>query len=82
MLDHPGETFDVAPFVDARCQTPLDEIQAAVDGAISSEQAVKLRQCLAHIDELEAHRKEIEREILMIAEPFSAVLELLYTSGR
>ena len=35
-----GETFDVAPFVDARCQTPLDEIQAAVDGAISSEQAV------------------------------------------
>ena len=79
MLDHPGEPFDVAPFVDARCQTPLDEIQAAVDGAISSEQAVKLRQCLAHIDELEAHRKEIEREILMIAEPFSAVLELLYT---
>ena len=79
MLDHPGETFDVAPFVDARCQTPLDEIQAAVDGAISSEQAVKLRQCLAHIDELEAHRKEIEREILMIAEPCSAVLELLYT---
>ena len=79
MLDHPGETFGVAPFVDARCQTPLDEIQAAVDGAISSEQAVKLRQCLAHIDELEAHRKEIEREILMIAEPFSAVLELLYT---
>ena len=79
MLDHPGETFDVAPFVDARCQTPLDEIQAAIDGAISSEQAVKLRQCLAHIDELEAHRKEIEREILMIAEPFSAVLELLYT---
>lgn len=79
MLDHPGETFDVAPFVDARCQTPLDEIQAAVDGAISSEQAVKLRQCLAHIDELEAHRKEIDREILMIAEPFSAVLELLYT---
>ena len=51
----------------------------AVDGAISSEQAVKLRQCLAHIDELEAHKKEIEREILMIAEPFSAVLELLYT---
>ena len=71
-----GETFDVAPFVDARCQTPLDEIQAAVDGAISSEQAVKLRQCLAHIDELEAHRKEIEREILMIAEPFNKYPEL------
>jgi len=65
--------------VDRRCKTPLTEIQAAVDGAISPEQAVKLRQCLAHIDELEAHRNQIEQEILLIAEPFSAVLDLLYT---
>lgn len=79
ILEHPGETFDVSPFVDPRCKTPVSEIQAAVDGAISPEQAVKLRQCLAHIDELETHRKEIESEILQIAEPFSAVLDLLYT---
>ena len=79
ILDHPGETFDVSPFVDPRCKTPVSEIQAAVDGAISPEQAVKLRQCLVHIDELEAHRKEIESDILQIAEPFSAVLDLLYT---
>lgn len=79
MLDHPGETFDVTPFVDGRCKTPVSEIQAAVDGALSPEQAVKLRQCLTHIDELESHRKEIEKEILLIAEPFSAVLDLLYT---
>ncbi len=79
ILDHPGETFDVSSFVDPRCKTPVSEIQAAVDGAISPEQAVKLRQCLAHIDELEAHRKEIESEILQIAESFSAVLDLLST---
>lgn len=79
MLDHPGEYFDVAPFVDGRCKSPVEEIQAAVDGAISPEQAVKLRQCFAHIDELEAHRQEIELEILLLAEPFSAVLDFLYT---
>lgn len=79
MLDHPGETFDVTPFVDGRCKTPITEIQAAVDGAISPEQAIKLRQCLTHIDELDAHRSEIEKEILLLAEPFSAVLDLLYT---
>ena len=79
ILEHPGETFDVSSFVDPRCKTPVSEIQAAVDGAISPEEADKLRQCLAHIDELEAHRKEIESEILQIAEPFSAVLDLLYT---
>ena len=79
ILDHPGETFDVAPFVDKRCKTPMEEIQAAVDGAISQEQAVKLRQCLSHIDELEAHKRAIEQEIFRIADPFSAVLDLLHT---
>jgi transposase len=77
ILDHPGVTFDVAPFVDGRCKTPLEEIQAAVDGAISSEQAVKLRQCLSHIDELYAHKQAIEQEILLLAEPFSSVLDLI-----
>ena len=82
ILEHPGETFDVSPFVDPRCKTPVSEIQAAVDGAISPEQAVKLRQCLAHIDELEAHRKEIESEILQIAEPFFCRFRsTLYPSG-
>ena len=79
ILDHPGEIFDVAPFVDRRCKTPIEEIQAAVDGAVSPEQAVKLRQCFIHIDELEAHKREIEQEILTVAEPFSAVLDFLYT---
>ncbi len=59
ILQHPGEKkFDVAPFVDSRCKTPIEEIQAAVDGAISHEQAVKLRQCLDHIDELNKHISE------------------------
>ena len=35
ILDHPGESFDVAPFVDRRCKTPVSEIQAAI--AILSE---------------------------------------------
>lgn len=45
-LAHPRELFDVIPFVDGRCKTPIGEIQAAIDGAISHEQAVKFRQCL------------------------------------
>ena len=79
ILNHPGESFDVTPFVDRRCKTPIEEIQAAVDGSISHEQAVKLRQCLAHIDEIEAHKQNIEKEILSVAEPFSTALDLLHT---
>ena len=79
MLAHTGETFDVTPFVDPRCKTPVEEIQAAVDGAISPEQAIKLRQCLNHIDELEKHKEEIEREIFRVSDPYLDALTLIRT---
>ena len=79
ILAHPGEFFDVTPFVDRRCKTPIEEIQAAVDGAISPEQAVKLRQCLDHIDELELHLEQIEREILRLSDRYQAALDLIRT---
>ena len=79
ILAHPDEHFDVTPFVDRRCKTPIDVIQDAVDGVISPEQAVKLRECLNHIDELIAHRDNIEKEILDLVEPFSAQLALIRT---
>lgn len=79
ILQHLGETFDVAPFVDRRCKTPIEEIQAAVDGAVSVEQAVKLRECLDHIDELEMHKAEIEREIFRFSDKYEEVLNLIRT---
>ena len=54
-------------------------IQDAVDGAISPEQSVKLRECLNHIDELSAHRDNIEKEIIELVKPFSAHLALIRT---
>ena len=79
ILNHPGEHFDVTPFVDKHCKHPIEEIQAAIDGSISQEQAVKLREILHHIDELEAHKRRIESEILRLAEPYSQLLELIRT---
>ena len=79
ILQHPGETFDVAPFVHGRCKTTIEEIQAAVDGSVSKEQAVKLRQCLNHIDELEMHKSEIEREIFRLSDKYEDILTLIRT---
>ena len=79
ILAHPGEKFNVAPFVDKRCKTPIDQIQDAVDGAICPEQAVKLRECLNHIDELNTHRDRIEQEILTLVKPYSVHLDLICT---
>ena len=79
ILEHPGDLFDVTPFVDRRCKTPIEEIQAAVDGAVSPEQAVKLRQCLNHIDELEKHLEQIDQEILRLSDKYQAALDLIRT---
>ena len=79
ILAHPGEAFDVTPFVNSRCKTPIEEIQAAVDGAVSHEQAVKLRECLDHIDELDVHRSQVEAEIFTLASNYSDILELIRT---
>ena len=79
MLEHPGEAFDVTPFVHPRCLSPISKIQDAVDGSISPEQAVKLRQCLDHIDELYSHEDIIEREIFRLADPFKKALDLIRT---
>lgn len=79
ILEHPGETFDVAPFIDRRCKHPVEDVQAAVDGDISHEQAVKLRECLQHLDELEAHKTNIETEIRRLAQQYPYQLELLQT---
>ena len=79
ILAHPGKTFDVTPFVHGHCKTPIEEIQAAVDGAISPEQAVKLRQCLDHIDELEKHIETVEQEILRLSDPYESALNLIRT---
>lgn len=80
ILEHPGESFDVAPFIDRRCKHPVEEVQAAVDGAISHEQAVKLRECLQHLDELESHKSNVEKEILRLAQQYPYQLELLQTT--
>ena len=79
ILEHPGQSFDVTPFVDKHCKKPIEEIQAAVDGAISREQAAKLKECLRHIDEIRAHKQNIELEIQRLAEPYAYALELLRT---
>jgi len=79
ILLHPGETFDVTPFVHGRCKHPIEEIQAAVDGAISPEQAVKLREIINHINEIQTHKQKLEMEILRLAAPYDSLLELIRT---
>lgn len=79
LLQHPGESFDVAPFVDRHCKTPIEEIQASVDGVMCPEQAEKLRIIRAHMDGLETCKLNLESAILAVASNFLPQINLVST---
>jgi hypothetical protein len=62
ILDHPNEYFDVSHFIHKGCKTPVEEIQAAVDGAICAEQAEKLRIIRTHLDDLDKAKVNLESD--------------------
>jgi transposase len=74
-----NKPFDVAPFVDGRCKTPIEEIQAAVDGVMCAEQAEKLRIIRSHMYSLELCKANLESEILTVAEKFLPQINLVST---
>ena len=79
LLENPGETFDVAPFVHGNCKTPIPQIQEAVDGCFNPQQAEKLKIIRRHMDDLEKRKLELESEILGLAQSYLPQIELLLT---
>jgi len=77
ILEHPNEPFDVRKFVDGRCKTPIEDIQAAVDGAICSEQADKLRIIRTHLSDLDKAKANLDSVILTLAEKFIPQINLV-----
>jgi len=79
LLDHPGQDFDLKPFIDGRCKTPIEQIKLAVDGRFSPEQNAKLRIIFSHVDFLATMKQMVENQIFKIAEKYSDQIELLMT---
>jgi transposase len=79
ILENPSEAFDVTPFVNKNCKTPIEDIQAAVDGVICPEQAEKLKIIRSHIDSLEMCKANLQSDILGIAEKFLPQINLVCT---
>jgi transposase len=79
ILDRPGIPFDVAPFVDRRCKSPIEKIQLAVEGMMCSEQIEKLRVIRAHMDSLTLAKVNLESAILTVAQKFLPQINLVAT---
>jgi len=79
LIEHPGETFDVAPYVHSKCKTPIPEIQAAINGTICLEQAEKLKIIRSHMGNLELCKMELESTVLGIAHKYWSQVQLVLT---
>lgn len=79
LLLHPAGDFDVTPFIDRRCKTSPDKIQAAIDGVIRPEQAEKLKVIRSHMDNLELCKTNVESIILTLAGQFQPQIKLVTT---
>ena len=79
LLSNTSESFDVSPFVDGRCKTPVEKIQKAIAGNIVPEQAEKLKIIRSHMDNIELCKANLESVILEIASRYTRQLELIMT---
>jgi len=79
MLLRHGEKFDVAPFVDGRCRTPINLIQEAVDGSFNPYQAQKLKIIREHMNDIEKLQELLKNLIFKLAAPYQMQIDLLLT---
>ena len=77
MLEYPGESFDVAPFVHGRCKTPIEQIQEAVDGSFNPFQAEKLKIIRKHMSDIDILKEMLAELIFKLAQPYQSQINLL-----
>lgn len=72
-------TFDIEPLIHGSMKKKLPELQLAIEGAISSEQAGKIKIIKVHYENLEARKADLEDLILSLAGSYSAEIKLILT---
>ncbi len=75
-----SEPFDVTPYLTKNIKTPVEKIQAAVDGEMCAEQAEKLRIIRSHMDALELCKLNLQSLILTTAEKYLPQLNIVATA--
>jgi transposase len=80
ILENPLDTdFDVTPMVHGSMLGKVPDLQLAIDGLITPEQASKLVIIRQHHDAINHCIDSLERIVLDIAQPFTQELELILT---
>lgn len=80
LLDNPLDTsFDIKSLVHGSVKEKLPELELAIDGLITPEQAGKIKIIKQHYEDLEARKSDLESIILSLAESYSEEINLILT---
>ena len=81
ILENPLDTsFDIEPLIHGSMKKKLPELELAVDGFITPEQAGKLKVIKEHLEDLESRKAELEQLILALASPYQQKLDIILTA--
>lgn len=81
ILENPLDTsFDIEPLIHGSMKDKIPELELAVDGYISTEQAGKLKIIKKHYEDLESRKSELEKLILVLASSYQQELEIILTA--
>ena len=80
LLDNPEDTsFDIEPLIHGSMKKKLPELELAVDGLITPEQAGKIKVIKEHCEDLESRKADLEAIILSLAESYTDEINLILT---
>ncbi|MBV4437809.1 IS110 family transposase [Clostridium tyrobutyricum] len=81
ILENPLDTsFDIKSLIHGSMEKKIPELELAVDGYITPEQAGKLKIVKRHYEDLESRKAELEKLILALASPYQQELDLILTA--
>lgn len=80
LLNDPLDTsFDLEPLIHGSMKHKLPELELAIDGYITPEQAEKLKVIKQHYEDLGSRKSDLEKIILSLAESYTEEINLLLT---
>lgn len=80
LLENPTDTtFDIEPLIHGSMRHKIPELELAVDGFITPEQANKLSVIKQHYENLKSRKTDLEAIILSLAEPHAEEINLILT---
>ena len=81
ILENPDDTsFDIGSLIHGSMKVKLPELELAIDGYITPEQAAKLKIIKEHFDNLESRKAELEELILALANPYQQEISIILTA--